>query len=132
MNLKSSKSENSFFIQDNGVKVITVDNYSIVTQNKIIRRGGTAVAYFVCGFWDSIFSYERYRHSPHVTLYKTEAEVKAYCDGKVVGYKEFYAETEHEVDELIAINKKIQINHAKSLREDCGIIIEIPKAEEGE
>lgn len=110
---------NSFTLQDNGVKVVKADFCSILTPTKRIRLGDAtpAFAYFVCGFFEEIHNYERFGMTPHVTLYKTEAEVQEYCKGKVVGYSEYYANSEEEIDQLIANNKKLQESHARSLYE---------------
>ncbi|MFX4547511.1 hypothetical protein ABTB03_20140, partial [Acinetobacter baumannii] len=77
--MKNSVS-NSYIVQANGVKVVKADVNSIVTTNKRIHVGDDtpAFAFYVCGFWDSIDQFERYGMTPHVTLYKTESEVKEY------------------------------------------------------
>jgi len=110
---------NSFTLQSNGVKVVKADVKSIITITKRIRVGdeAQAFAFYVCGFWDSIDQYKNYGMTPHVTLYKTEAEVQEYCKNKVVSYSEFYANSEQEIDELIAKNKALQESHARSLAE---------------
>ncbi len=109
--------KNSFTVQENGVKVVTADVSSILTRTKRIHVGENtpAFAYFVCGFQDSIDTYTHHGMTPHVWLYKTEAEVKAYCENKVVSYKEFYADSEEEIDTLIANNQKCLENHRRSL-----------------
>lgn len=111
---------NSFTLQNNGVKVVQADVCSILTTTKRIRLGDDtpAFAYFVCGFSDSIDNYKRFGMTPHVTLYKTEAEVQEYCKGKVVSYTEFYADSEQEIDKLIANNKALQESHERSLYEN--------------
>lgn len=116
--MKNSVS-NSYIVQANGVKVVKADVNSIVTTNKRIHVGDDtpAFAFYVCGFWDSIDQFERYGMTPHVTLYKTESEVKEYCKGKVVSYREYYANSEKEVDDLIATNRVSHENHARSLAE---------------
>ncbi|MCE6219966.1 hypothetical protein KR655_21125, partial [Acinetobacter baumannii] len=67
--------------------------------------------------WDSIYLFERCGMTRHVTLSNTESEVKEYCKGKVVSYREYYANSETEVDDLIATNRMSHENHARSLAE---------------
>lgn len=108
---------NKFIIQGNGVKVVTVYNKSVITTSRRIPMGSneTAFAFFVCGFSEEIENYKRFGMSPHITIYKTEAEVQEYCKGKVVSYSEFYADSEQEIDKLVAANRKLQKSHAESL-----------------
>lgn len=115
----NTAAHNSFTLLDNGVKVVKADVQSILTTTKRIHVGDEeqAFAFYVCGFWDSIDQYKNYGMTPHVTLYKTEAEVQEYCKNKVVSYSEFYANSEQEIDQLIANNKALQERHARSLYE---------------
>lgn len=115
----SKSVSNSFTLQANGVKVVKATVKSILTTTKRIRLGDEtpAFAYFVCGFWDSIDQFERYGMTPHVTVYKTEAEVQEYCKGKAVSYREYYVNSEQEIDDLVRQNKKLQESHERSLRE---------------
>ena len=113
------KQKNQCTYQPNGVKVVKATFQSILTNTKRIRLGDDtpAFAYFVVGFLDSIDQYVRYGMTPHVTIYKTEAEAQEYCVGKVVSYSEFYVDSEQDIDALVAVNKKAQENHARSLAE---------------
>ena len=53
--------------------------------------------------------------TPHVMLFKTEAEAQDECRGKVIHYNEFYADSEQEVDQLIAANRTMIEQHIQSL-----------------
>lgn len=110
---------NSFTVQENGQKIVKATFKSILTKTKRIRLGDDtpAYAYFVVGFSDSIDQYQRYGMTPHVTLFKTEAEAQEECKGKVIHYSEFYADSEQEVDQLVAANKTMIERHIQSLYE---------------